>query len=42
MDVLAYAGGLTPAHSLVGVRTTVFEDMAELPALIEQMDHIRR
>lgn len=42
MDVLAYAGGLTQAHSLVGARTTVFEDMAELPALIEQMDRIRR
>ena len=42
MDVLAYAGGLTPAQSLVGARTTVFDDMDELPELIEQVDRIRR
>jgi HAD superfamily hydrolase (TIGR01509 family) len=42
MDVLAYAGGLTPAQSLVGASTTVFYDMNELPKLIEQMDGMCR
>jgi HAD superfamily hydrolase (TIGR01509 family) len=36
MDVLAYAGGLTSAQSLAGVRTTVFDDMHRLPTLINQ------
>jgi HAD superfamily hydrolase (TIGR01509 family) len=36
MEVLAYAGGLIPARSLAGARTTVFDDMHELPALIDQ------
>ena len=36
MEVLAYAGGLIPAQSLAGARTTVFDDMHELPALINQ------
>jgi HAD superfamily hydrolase (TIGR01509 family) len=30
----AYAGGVTEAAALVGDRTTVFDDMRELPALI--------
>ena len=34
MWAFAYAGGVTPASVLAGVRTTVFEDMAELPRLI--------
>jgi HAD superfamily hydrolase (TIGR01509 family) len=34
MEVLAYAGGLTPAQALAGPRTTVFEDMRSLPELI--------
>jgi HAD superfamily hydrolase (TIGR01509 family) len=37
MHVMAYAGGLTPAQSLVGARTTVFDDMNELPTLIKQV-----
>lgn len=36
MEVLAYAGGLTRAQPLAGERTTVFGDMHELPALIDQ------
>jgi HAD superfamily hydrolase (TIGR01509 family) len=34
MDVLAYAGGLTPGEVLRGPRTIVFGDMRELPALL--------
>ena len=34
MDVLAYAGGLTPAEVLDGPRTVVFGDMRKLPGLI--------
>lgn len=34
MDVLGYAGGLTPAEALAGPRTTVFDDMRSLPALL--------
>jgi HAD superfamily hydrolase (TIGR01509 family) len=34
MDVLGYAGGLTPADALAGPRTTVFEDMRSLPELL--------
>jgi HAD superfamily hydrolase (TIGR01509 family) len=35
MRAFGYAGGLTPAHRLAGPATTVFEDMRELPALLE-------
>jgi HAD superfamily hydrolase (TIGR01509 family) len=35
MWTFAYAGGVTPASALEGERTTVFDDMRELPALIE-------
>jgi HAD superfamily hydrolase (TIGR01509 family) len=38
MDVLAYAGGLTPAPALEGPRTTVFNDMRELPELLRLHD----
>ncbi len=34
MEVLAYAGGLTPARLLAGPGTTVFGAMHELPALV--------
>jgi HAD superfamily hydrolase (TIGR01509 family) len=34
MDVLAYAGGLTPADVLDGPRTIVFDDMRSLPELL--------
>ena len=34
MDVLAYAGGLTPADVLAGARTIVFDDMRSLPELL--------
>jgi HAD superfamily hydrolase (TIGR01509 family) len=34
MDVLGYAGGLTPAEVLAGPRTTVFDDMRSLPELL--------
>jgi HAD superfamily hydrolase (TIGR01509 family) len=34
MDVLAYAGGHTPASLLEGPRTVVFDDMRALPDLI--------
>jgi HAD superfamily hydrolase (TIGR01509 family) len=37
MRSFGYAGGLTPADWLTGPATTVFEDMAELPALIEAL-----
>jgi HAD superfamily hydrolase (TIGR01509 family) len=36
MRVLAFAGGLTPAELLEGPDTTVFEDMRELPGLLDQ------
>jgi HAD superfamily hydrolase (TIGR01509 family) len=36
MDVLAYAGGLTPAPVLEGPRTVVFDDMRRLPQLLGQ------
>jgi HAD superfamily hydrolase (TIGR01509 family) len=42
MDVLAYVGGLTPVQSLVGARTTVFDDMNELPTLIKQVAAMSR
>jgi HAD superfamily hydrolase (TIGR01509 family) len=35
MWAFAYAGGVTPAAALEGDRTTVFDDMRELPGLIE-------
>jgi HAD superfamily hydrolase (TIGR01509 family) len=35
MRVLAFAGGLTPAELLDGPDTIVFEDMLELPQLLE-------
>jgi len=35
MWAFAYAGGVTPAAALEGDRTTVFNDMGELPRLIE-------
>lgn len=35
MDVLGYAGGLTPASVLEGPHTVVFDDMRELPKLIQ-------
>ncbi len=34
MDVFAYAGSVTPAAMLAGERTTVFDDMRRLPALL--------
>jgi beta-phosphoglucomutase-like phosphatase (HAD superfamily) len=34
MDVLAYAGGLTPGDVLAGPRTVVFDDMRSLPDLL--------
>jgi HAD superfamily hydrolase (TIGR01509 family) len=36
MRILAYAGGLSPAGLLGGPNTTVFEDMRELPRLLEE------
>jgi HAD superfamily hydrolase (TIGR01509 family) len=36
MRVLAYAGGLTPAALLTGPNTIIFNDMRELPKLIDQ------
>jgi HAD superfamily hydrolase (TIGR01509 family) len=35
MRVLAFAGGLTPAALLEGPETILFEDMAELPGLLD-------
>ena len=35
MRVLAFAGGLTPAELLAGPDTILFEDIAELPALLD-------
>jgi HAD superfamily hydrolase (TIGR01509 family) len=37
MRVLAFAGGLSPAEVLEGPDTTVFDDMRELPTLLEQL-----
>jgi HAD superfamily hydrolase (TIGR01509 family) len=34
MDVLAYAGSVTPGAVLQGERTTVFDDMRRLPSLL--------
>ncbi len=34
MDVLAYFGGLTSVRALDGPRTTLFDDMRELPGLL--------
>jgi len=34
MEVLGYAGGLTPADVLEGPRTVVFDDMRKLPQLL--------
>ncbi len=36
MDALAFAGGLSPAELLEGPNTIVFEDMRELPSLLDQ------
>jgi HAD superfamily hydrolase (TIGR01509 family) len=36
MDVLAYAGGVTPAPVLAGPGTVVFDDMRALPELIRR------
>jgi HAD superfamily hydrolase (TIGR01509 family) len=36
MEVLAFAGGLTPARLLTGPGTTVFDAMRELPGLLGQ------
>ena len=36
MRVLAFAGGLTPAELLDGPDTIVFDDMRELPSLLDQ------
>jgi HAD superfamily hydrolase (TIGR01509 family) len=38
MRILAFAGGLTPRELLDGVDTIVFEDMRDLPALIDRCD----
>ena len=35
MRVLAFAGGLAPAEALAGPETIVFEDMRELPTLLD-------
>ncbi|WP_327288060.1 HAD family hydrolase [Streptomyces sp. NBC_01198] len=35
MYAYGYCGGLTPAHRLEGPGTTVFDDMRELPALLQ-------
>jgi HAD superfamily hydrolase (TIGR01509 family) len=35
MNVLGYSGGVTPGHVLEGPRTIVFDDMRELPRLLE-------
>ncbi|MFD9301835.1 HAD family hydrolase [Streptomyces sp. NPDC060048] len=36
MRAFGYAGGLTPAEQLAGSGTVVFQDMRELPALLER------
>jgi len=38
MRALAYAGGLSPIALLDGPRTTVFEDMRELPSLLDRLN----
>jgi HAD superfamily hydrolase (TIGR01509 family) len=37
MRVLAFAGGLTSAELLAGPNTVVFEDMRDVPALLDQL-----
>jgi hypothetical protein len=37
MRVLGYAGGLTPGTWLGDLGATVFDDMREVPGLIERM-----
>lgn len=37
MRVLAYGGGVTPAARLAGERTTVFDRMSDLPALLLEL-----
>jgi HAD superfamily hydrolase (TIGR01509 family) len=37
MRTLAFAGGLSPAELLAGPNTIVFEDMRELPGLVEPL-----
>jgi HAD superfamily hydrolase (TIGR01509 family) len=39
MRAFGYCGGLTPAARLEGPRTTVFDDMRELPALLAAVTH---
>src|SRR5437588_2813810 len=41
MRVMAFAGGLTPARLLEGPGTILFEDMRELPRLLEQRSGAR-
>jgi HAD superfamily hydrolase (TIGR01509 family) len=42
MRAFAYAGGVTPAERLAGPGTVVFEDMSELPGLLEpRRDELR-
>lgn len=36
MHVFGYAGGVTPRERLKGRGTIVFDDMRELPRLLEQ------
>jgi HAD superfamily hydrolase (TIGR01509 family) len=36
MRVFGYAGGLTPPHVLEGARTVVFDDMRQLPRLLQR------
>ncbi|HEY7969388.1 MAG TPA: HAD-IA family hydrolase [Candidatus Limnocylindrales bacterium] len=38
MWVFAYTSGVTPAAALAGSRTTLFDDMRSLPALIEAVE----
>jgi beta-phosphoglucomutase-like phosphatase (HAD superfamily) len=42
MRVAAFAGGLTPAGLLNGPNTIVFEDMRELPRLLDRPDAAAR
>lgn len=39
MRVLAFAGGLSPRELLGGANTVVFEDMRELPRLLDRCHH---
>jgi HAD superfamily hydrolase (TIGR01509 family) len=41
MRVLAFAGGLSPGTLLAGPNTILFEEMRELPALLDQYDASR-